>query len=134
VNAKAKINVPFGTSLTRMAKLPSGSSVDVSDRYAEKSALLPKILMAAFFVWWIHSYLYNEGWLYRWTNTRYGKPTTEQIEREKKAREDAVKQQQDAEKSNVAAKANASPSTNAATQPAPEATPRPAGPTAEPAR
>ena len=134
VNAKAKINVPFGTSLTRMAKLPSGSSVDVSDRYAEKSALLPKLLVVAFFVWWIHSYLYNEGWLYRWTNSKYGKPTAEQVEREKKAREETEKKKQDAEKSTVAAKAGALPTTNAASQPAPEATPRAAGPSAEPAR
>ena len=42
VNAKAKVNVPFGTSLTGIAKLPPGSSVDVSDRYAEKSSILPE--------------------------------------------------------------------------------------------
>ena len=35
VNAKASINVPFGTSLTGIAKLPKGSSVDISDKYAE---------------------------------------------------------------------------------------------------
>lgn len=36
VNAAAKVNVPFGTSLTGIAKLPPGSSVDTSDTYAEK--------------------------------------------------------------------------------------------------
>jgi hypothetical protein len=77
VNAKAKINVPFGTSLTGIAKLPPGSSVDVSDRYAEKSVLWPKILIVIFFAWWIHSYLDCEGWFYRWTDGKYGKPTPE---------------------------------------------------------
>ena len=57
VNARAKINVPFGTSLTGVAKLPPGSTIDVSDRYAEKSSVLPKVLITLFFVWWIYSYL-----------------------------------------------------------------------------
>jgi hypothetical protein len=37
VNAAAKINVPFGTSLTGIAKLPPGSSIDRTDTYAEKA-------------------------------------------------------------------------------------------------
>src|SRR3989442_6536191 len=65
VNAKAKINVPFGTSLTGIAKLPPGSTVDVTDRYAEKSVLWPKILVALFFAWWIHAYFEDQGWIYR---------------------------------------------------------------------
>ncbi len=36
VNAKAKINVPFGASLTGIAKLPAGSTIDLSDTFAEK--------------------------------------------------------------------------------------------------
>ena len=36
VNAAARINVPFGTSLTGIAKLPSGSSLDSSDAFADK--------------------------------------------------------------------------------------------------
>jgi hypothetical protein len=75
VNAKAKINVPFGTSLTGIAKLPPGSSVDVSDRYAEKSAAWPKVLIVLFVVWWIYAFLNDdEGRLYRWTDGKYGKP------------------------------------------------------------
>lgn len=68
VNAKAKVNVPFGTSLTGIAKLPPGSSVDVSDKFAEKSALLPKVLVFLFIVWWIWAFLNDsEGRLWRWT-------------------------------------------------------------------
>jgi len=82
VNAKARINVPFGTSLTGIAKLPPGATVDVSDRYAEKSAVWPKIVIVLFFAWWIHSYLYEQGWLYRWTEGRYGKdPSAAQQQR-----------------------------------------------------
>ena len=36
VNAKAKINVPFGASLTRIAVLPPGAQRDLVDPFAEK--------------------------------------------------------------------------------------------------
>ena len=36
VNANARINVPFGASLTRIAALPKGSSLDLVDPFAEK--------------------------------------------------------------------------------------------------
>ena len=37
LNAPARINVPFGTSLTGIAKLPPGASIDFKDSFAEKS-------------------------------------------------------------------------------------------------
>jgi len=77
-DAKAKINVPFGTSLTRIAKLPPGAKVDVSDRYAEKPALWPKVLVFALVVWWVYVFLNgSEGRLYRWTDGKYGKTPVE---------------------------------------------------------
>ncbi|HUO08279.1 MAG TPA: hypothetical protein VM008_08275 [Phycisphaerae bacterium] len=36
VNAKAKINIPFGRSLTQIPKLPPGSHRDLTDPYADK--------------------------------------------------------------------------------------------------
>lgn len=36
VNSRAKINIPFGTSLTGMAKLPEGSARALADPFAEK--------------------------------------------------------------------------------------------------
>lgn len=36
VNARARINIPFGTSLTQMAKLPEGAERALTDPYAEK--------------------------------------------------------------------------------------------------
>ena len=82
VNAKAKVNVPFGTSLTGIAKLPPGAKVDVSDRYAEKSAAWPKILITLFFAWWVYSYLNEEGWIYSWTDGQHGQKSAAQIQRE----------------------------------------------------
>lgn len=58
VNTKALINIPFGASLTRLAKLPPGSHRDLTDPYAEKKgrtrfllALLAVAVLA--FFWWL---------------------------------------------------------------------------------
>ena len=39
VNARARINIPFGTSLTQMAVLPAGAERALVDPYAEKQSL-----------------------------------------------------------------------------------------------
>jgi len=45
VNAKAKMNVPFGASLTQIATLPPGSQRDLVDPFAEKKSPWPKIIV-----------------------------------------------------------------------------------------
>ncbi len=45
VNAKAKMNVPFGASLTQIAVLPPGSQRDLHDPFAEKKSPWPKIIV-----------------------------------------------------------------------------------------
>jgi hypothetical protein len=67
INAKAKINVPFGQRLTSIAKLPLGASLDSRDRYAEKPVLWPKLLAAALFLIWVYSLLDYSGILFRLT-------------------------------------------------------------------
>ncbi|MDD5295603.1 MAG: hypothetical protein PHU46_01715 [Rhodocyclaceae bacterium] len=37
VNARARINIPFGTALTQLARLPEGAERSLTDPYAEKS-------------------------------------------------------------------------------------------------
>jgi len=44
VNARAKMNVPFGASLTQIAALPPGSQRDLKDPFAEKKSPWPKII------------------------------------------------------------------------------------------
>jgi hypothetical protein len=44
VNAKAKMNVPFGASLTQIAVLPPGSQRDLVDPFADKKSPWPKII------------------------------------------------------------------------------------------
>ena len=57
VNARARINIPFGTSLTQLAQLPDGAQRALTDPYAEKErpwktyAVLAVIAFAAL-AWW----------------------------------------------------------------------------------
>ncbi|MFZ5723788.1 MAG: hypothetical protein ACOY33_09005 [Pseudomonadota bacterium] len=55
VNARARINIPFGTSLTRLAKLPEGAERSLTDPYAEKKPVWPwlaAIVVAAIIGWY----------------------------------------------------------------------------------
>lgn len=47
INARARINIPFGTSLTGLAILPEGAQRSLSDPYAEKRVVWPYYLMIA---------------------------------------------------------------------------------------
>ncbi len=38
INARARINIPFGTSLTQLATLPQGAQRSLTDPYAEKQS------------------------------------------------------------------------------------------------
>lgn len=41
INARARINIPFGTSLTRLAELPAGASRSLVDPFADKKPVWP---------------------------------------------------------------------------------------------
>jgi len=62
VNIRARINIPFGASLTGVAALPAGSQRAMQDPYADKSSpwpgliLLGLLLAGLFWVW-------RQGWL-----------------------------------------------------------------------
>jgi hypothetical protein len=74
VNAKAKMNVPFGGTLTGVAALPPGSTFGAADEYAEKPAVWPKLLLGVFVLWFIWAFLNDsQGRLYHWTDGKYGK-------------------------------------------------------------
>jgi hypothetical protein len=59
VNAKAKINVPFGKSLTQVAALPAGSQRDLHDPFANKKSPWPKIIIALIIITVIGYYWYR---------------------------------------------------------------------------
>ena len=65
VNARAKINIPFGTSLTAAARLPENAERSLVDPFAEKKRpwklylVLAALLAAALVLW-------RQGYLARW--------------------------------------------------------------------
>ncbi len=77
VNAKAKMNVPFGGALTGVASLPPGATFGAADAFAEKRSVWPKVFIFLFVVWFIWSFLNDKDCrLYHWTDGKYGnKPT-----------------------------------------------------------
>ncbi len=97
INSTARINVPFGTRLTDIAKLPPGSTVDIHDRYAEKSAVLPKIVMVLLLVAWFFAFVWDVGILNSWTRewkTPLGKPSAAVQEKTEKEKSDKDKLKQ----------------------------------------
>jgi hypothetical protein len=68
VNAKARMNVPFGAALTGVAALPPGATFGEADEFAEKRPAWPKLLLAAFVIWFVWAFLNDsQGRLYNWT-------------------------------------------------------------------
>ena len=72
VNAKARINVPFGTSLTDIATLPAGAERDTVDRFAEKKSPWPKILVLLFIAYLAYLFVDRGGFINDWTGGRFG--------------------------------------------------------------
>lgn len=65
VNAKAKMNVPFGGSLTQVAALPVGSERNLIDPYAEKKNPWPAIIVIVILLIMGLSIANENGYLYK---------------------------------------------------------------------
>ena len=72
VNARAKVNVPFGTALTGIAKLPPGAQRDTIDPFAEKRSPWPKIIVFALILYIAYTVSNQLGYIYKWTDGRIG--------------------------------------------------------------
>jgi hypothetical protein len=61
INARARINIPFGTSLTQLAQLPANADRSLTDPYAEQQtpwklyAGIAVVLVVAIFVWFVRA-------------------------------------------------------------------------------
>jgi hypothetical protein len=74
VNAKARMNVPFGGALTGVAALPAGATFGAADEFAENRRVWPKLLLVAFVIWFVWAFLNDkECRLYHWTHWKYSR-------------------------------------------------------------
>jgi hypothetical protein len=81
VNARARINVPFGASLTQVASLPPGYRHDrFSDPFADKKSPWPKLVVFAIVLIFAYCLLNKMGYIYDWTNGRLGEPRLLKVE------------------------------------------------------
>ncbi len=74
MNGKARINVPFGTALTGIAKLPPGAERDLADRFAEKKSPWPRLIIVLLVLYVIYVILNSLGYIHQWTGGRLGIP------------------------------------------------------------
>ncbi|MCP4810702.1 MAG: hypothetical protein GY884_35655 [Proteobacteria bacterium] len=63
INSRARINIPFGESLTNLAVIPDGTERDLKDPYAEKKPMWTKVLMLLAVLGGAAYVGYLNGWL-----------------------------------------------------------------------
>jgi len=80
VNARAKINVPFGATLTRVASLPEGASRSVTDAYKQPKNSTPVWIVIGIAIYIFLGMNYDNGNIYLWTG--YGKKPQAMIDAE----------------------------------------------------
>jgi hypothetical protein len=128
VNAKAKMNVPFGGALTGVAALPPGATFGAADAYAEKPSPWPKVLLFAFVLWFVWAFLNDsQGRLYGWTEKypamqHFASPPSKEV-LEQRAAAEKNKKPTDATAGTVSAAATASAPSVATNFPAAAAKP-----------
>lgn len=66
VNGRVKMNVPFGKSLTHIAKLPEGST-PAADPFGDKPSPWPGLIKFVVIVCFIYSFVNHQGWVYALT-------------------------------------------------------------------
>lgn len=74
VNALARINIPFGASLTRIGQLPPGAERSMDDPYAEKQARWPRVAMALVILAALTFGLYKVGLIGQWIALAQDRP------------------------------------------------------------
>ncbi len=67
VNARVRINVAFGSSLTKLAALPQGAVRSLEDPFADKKRPWPQLAAAVGIVLVLIYFLNSNGFIYRWS-------------------------------------------------------------------
>jgi hypothetical protein len=73
INGRVRINVAFGSSLTKVAALPEGASRSLEDPFADKKSRWPKIAVLLAILLALLYILNQTGLMYRWTGGIAGK-------------------------------------------------------------
>jgi hypothetical protein len=68
INNCAKMNIPFGASLTDLPKLPPGSERSLEDPFAEKKSPWPKLIVIAIILFIAFKLVDNKGLVHKWTH------------------------------------------------------------------
>jgi hypothetical protein len=76
INTVARMNVPFGASLTDMPKLPAGAERSLEDPYAEKRSPWPKVIVFLIVLAIAYAVLNRFGLIHEWTGGRLGHAAT----------------------------------------------------------
>src|SRR5215475_6962271 len=67
VNARARMNVPFGASLTQVVAMPTSAHLDrMKDPFADKKSPWPRIVVAALVLLFAYTILNRMGYIYQW--------------------------------------------------------------------
>jgi len=72
INTVARMNVPFGASLTDLPRLPAGAERSLDDPYAEKRSPWPKIIIFLIVLAIAYAVLNRFGLVHEWTGGRLG--------------------------------------------------------------
>ena len=72
INTVARMNVPFGASLTDLPRLPAGAERSLEDPYAEKRSPWPKIILFLIVLAIVYAGLNRFGFIHEWTGGRLG--------------------------------------------------------------
>ena len=67
VNTLTRVNIPLGSSLTELPKIPAGSERSLVDPYAEKKSVWPKVILWLLILAGITFGLYRTNLLHKWT-------------------------------------------------------------------
>jgi hypothetical protein len=73
INTRAKINIPFGSTLTEIAYLPEGAERLTQDPYAEKKRRWPYVIVILILLVIFLYFFYHVGVLYKWTGGLLGR-------------------------------------------------------------
>ncbi|MCB9520526.1 MAG: hypothetical protein H6698_09155 [Myxococcales bacterium] len=66
INARARINIPFGRSLTALATLPEGTERTLDDPYADEKSAWPKLIVLALLLAFAVGITWELGLMQRW--------------------------------------------------------------------